>query len=270
MNLQDHSVWVIGAGFLGAALADACREAGSRVLTIDPAAVADLRGCAGDESLLRHVLQRLAPDMVFCCAATHGGSPEDYRRSYLEPVEKLVALLRGVRIVFCSSTSVYAGQGGETVSELSPPRAVSERSQILLQAEAVVLQSGGVVARLAPLYGPGRCELLRRYFKALPGLPGGAGRWLNYLHRDDAVQALLLLGTQPRLQEGLFNVCGESFTRETIYGMLEAAFHVEAAPETAAPSSRGVSDMHVDCSRLRALGWNPRRSMLTFAHEWIS
>lgn len=270
MNLQGHSVWVIGAGFLGAALADTCRVKGARVLTIDPAAVANLRGSAGDASLLRHALQRLVPDMVFCCAATHGGTPEDYRRAYLEPVEKLVGLLSGVRVVFCSSTSVYAGQGGGPVTEETPPRAVSERARILLQAEEVVLQGGGVVARLAPLYGPGRCELLRRFFKALPGLPGGDGRRLNYLHRDDAVQALLLLGTQPWLQEGLFNVSGESFTRSTIYGLLEAAFNIDAEPDAAAPSARGVSDMHVDSSRLRALGWRPKRNMLAFAHEWIS
>ena len=270
MNLQGHSVWVIGAGFLGAALADTCREAGARVLTIDPAAVANLRGSAGDEALLQHALQRLVPDMVFCCAATHGGTVEDYRRAYLEPVEKLVKLLCGTRVVFCSSTSVYAGRGGETVTEDSPSLAVSERAGILLQAEQVVLQGGGVVVRLASLYGPGRCELLRRFFKALPGVPGAASRRLNYLHRDDAVQALLLLGTQPWLQEGLFNVSGESFTKSAVYGLLEAAFNIEAEPESAAPSARGVSDMYVDCSRLRALGWSPQRSMLAFAHEWIS
>ncbi len=270
MKLPGHSVWIIGAGFLGSALADACREAGARVLTIDPAAVANLRGSAGDEALLRHALQRLVPDMVFCCAATHGGTAGDYRRAYLEPVEKLMPLLQGTRVVFCSSTSVYAGQGGETVTEDTPPRAASERAGILQQAENVVLQGGGVVARLAPLYGPGRCELLRRFFKALPGLPGAAGRRLNYLHRDDAVQALLLLGTQPWLQEGLFNVSGESFTKSSIYGLLETAFNIEAEPDAAEPSARGVSDMHVDSSRLRALGWSPQRSMLAFAHEWIS
>lgn len=270
MSLAHHSVWVIGAGFLGARLAEVCRESGARVLTIDPAAVAHLRGSAGDESLLRHALQRLQPDIVFCCAATHGGTADDYRRAYLEPVENLVRLLSGTRIVFCSSTSVYAGQGGETVTETTPPRADSERAGILLQAEEVVLQGGGVVARLAPLYGPGRCELLRRFFNALPGLPGGAGRRLNYLHREDAVAALLLLGTQPWLPHGLYNVSGESFTRSAIYGLLEAAFNIENEPEAAAASARGVSDMYVDCSRLRQLGWNPQQRMLAFAHEWIA
>ena len=67
-----------------------------------------------------------------------------------------------------------------------------------LEAEQAVLEQGGVVARLVPLYGPGRCELLRRYREGLPCLPGAPGRFMNYLHRDDAVSALLLLAVQQR------------------------------------------------------------------------
>lgn len=269
MMLEGHSVWVIGAGFLGSALAEACRVAGARVLTIDPAAVATLRGSAANESLLRHAWQRMVPDIVYCCTATHGGTAEDYRQAYLHPVGHLVRMLRGTRLVFCSSSSVYAGRGGVTVTEDTPPQADSECAQVLLQAEEVVLRGGGVVARLVPLYGPGRCELLRRFFQALPSLPGEARRRLNYVHRDDAVQALLLLGTQPWLQEGVFNVSGESFTKNTIYGLLEAAFAIEAESETSTPSPRGVSDMNVDCTRLRKLGWRPQYQMLSFAYEWM-
>lgn len=268
MNLQGHRVWVLGAGFLGSVLAESCREAGARVLTIDPAAVSGLRGSAADLVVLEHALERLVPDIVFCCTATRGGSAEDYRQSYLAPVQNLAKLLRRVRVVFCSSTSVYACRRGETVTEETPPCAESPRAGILLQAERVVLESGGVVARLAPLYGPGRCELLRRYFCALPGLPGTAGRLLNYLHRDDAVQALLLLGTRSWLPEGVFNVSGECFARGTVYAALEAEFGIAPEEEAMLPSLRGVSDMLVDCSRLRRLGWCPRWNMLAFAREW--
>lgn len=268
MNLQGHSVWVLGAGFLGSALAGACRTAGARVLTIDPAAVSCLRGTAADLAVLEHALERLVPDIVYCCTATRGGSAEDYRQAYLAPVLNLAQLLRQTRVVFCSSTSVYGACRGEVVTEATPPRAESPRAGILLQAERVVLESGGVVARLAPLFGPGRCELLRRYFCALPGLPGSAGRLLNYLHRDDAVQALLLLGIRPWLPEGVFNVSGECFARGEVYAALEAEFGIAPEEESMLPSLRGVSDMLVDCSLLRSLGWCPRWNMLAFAHEW--
>lgn len=268
MSLREHKIWVIGAGFLGSVLAEACRAEGAHVLTIDPDAVANLRGSAADPDLLRHALTRVVPDIVFCCTATHGGTAEDYHRAYLEPVVNLDHLLQGTRVVFCSSTSVYGGQGGETVTEDSPTRAETEKAQILLLAEEVVINSGGVVARLAPLYGPDRCELVRRFMKGLPGLPGEDSRVLNYLHVEDAADALMLLGTQPWLQDGVYNVSGESFSKKEIYSRLEEIFELDAVPESAEPSDRGVSDMRVDCSRLIELGWEPICTVEELARDW--
>lgn len=268
MSLRDHNIWVIGAGFLGSTLAEACRKEGAHVLTIDPDAVANLRGSAADMALLRHALQRLEPDIVFCCTATHGGSAEDYRSAYLAPVENLNQLLQGTRVVFCSSSSVYAGRNGETVTEESPARADSERARILLEAEAAVLRSGGVVARLAPLFGEERCELVRRFMQGLPCLPGSDSRVLNYLHVEDAADALLLLGTQSWLRDGIYNVSGECFTKKEIYSQLEALFGIEAEPSCSEASARGVSDMRVDCTRLRELGWEPICSVMELACEW--
>ena len=268
MSLRGHSIWVIGAGFLGSVLADSCRAEGARVLTIDPAAVANLRGSAAEESVLRHAMERLVPDIVFCCTATHGGSAEDYRCAYLKPAQNLNRLLRGSRVVFCSSSSVYAACHGGTVTEDSPTAAETERARVLLEAEAEVLKGGGVVARLVPLYGPGRCELVRRFMEGLPGLPGDDSRLLNYLHVEDAADALLLLGTQPWLQEGVFNVNGETFTRKEIYDRLSALTGLDVPPGASAPSVRGVSDMRVDCSRILELGWEPICTVEELASEW--
>lgn len=268
MSMRDHNIWVIGAGFLGSVLAEACRREGGHVLTIDPDAVASLRGSAADADLLRHALKRMVPDIVFCCTATHGGTAEDYRRAYLEPALNLDHLLEGTRVVFCSSTSVYGGRGGVVVTEESPVHAETERTEILLRAESVVLNSGGVVARLAPLYGEERCELVRRFMAGLPCLPGDDARILNYLHVEDAADALLLLGTQPWLQDGIYNVCGESFSKREIYERLEKLFGIEREPESSEPSVRGVSDMQVDCTRMRDLGWEPICSVMELATEW--
>lgn len=268
MSLCGHKIWVIGAGYLGSTLAEACRQEGAHVLTIDPAAVANLRGSAADAEVLRHALERMVPDTVFCCTATHGGTAEDYRKAYLEPALNLDHLLEGTRVVFCSSTSVYAGRGGEVITEDSPPKADSERAGILLRAETVILNSGGVVARLAPLYGEERCELVRRFREGLPALPGADDRVLNYLHVEDAADALLLLGTQPWLQYGVYNVCGESFTKKEIYAQLQEIFGIEPGPECSGPSQRGMSDMRVDCTRIRELGWEPICSVPELARDW--
>ncbi len=270
MSLRDHNIWVVGAGYLGAALAEACRLERAHVITIDPDAVATLRGSAADVDLLLHARSRLEPDIVFCCTATHGGEVEDYRNAYLAPVSALVNMLQGTRIVFCSSTSVYAGRNGESVTEETPAKADSERAAILLQTEELVLKSGGVVARLAPLYGPGRCELIRRFMLGLPRLPGEGTRLLNYLHLEDAMDALIMLGIQPWLREGLFNVSSECFTKADIYAQLEQVTGQDASLEDAPASVRGVSDMRVECPRMLELGWVPLCSMVEFVKEWNS
>ena len=259
------SAWVIGCGFLGSALAGACRAAGARVLTIDPAAPADVCGSAADDGVLLRAMAQLVPDVVFCCTATCGGSAEDYRRAYPAVVESLVRVLPAAsRVVFCSSTSLYAGACGQVVTEECPVCAATERAQHLFAAEEKTLAAGGVVARLVPLYGPGRCELLRRYRAGEPCLPGNPGRLMNYLHRDDAVAALLLLAGQG---SGVYNVCGETFSKAEIYARLQSELGLPVPQQESAPSVRGVSDMRVESTRLRALGWSPAHTLAGFAGE---
>ena len=263
---SDRQVWVVGSGFLGSALAAACRAAGECVLTIDPVAEADVQGSAAEKPVLQHALTRLVPHVVYCCTATHGGTAEDYRAAYSEVVAALVENLpASCRLVFCSSTSLYAAAQGERITEESPLLAATQRAQMLMAAESVVLEQGGVVARLVPLYGPGRCELVRRYLAGEPCLPGGAGRCMNYVHRDDAVAALRLLAADG---EGVYNLCGESFTKGEIYSRLQDAVGLSVPVQESAPSKRGMSDMVVDSTRLRSLGWMPQHDMLAFACQW--
>lgn len=268
MSLGGQCVWVVGAGFLGSVLAARGRESGARVLTIDAHALADVSGSAADAAVLRRAMDVLVPDVVFCCAATHGGTPGDYVQAYLEPVRQLGRVAGHARVVFCSSSSVYAARQGQVVTEETPLPAASGRAAILLDAESEVLRGGGVVARLAPLYGAARCELVRRFMERLPGLPGRDSRVLNYLHVEDAARALMLLASLPALTGQVFNVCGESFSRGDIYAGLEAVFGWKVAEVASEPSVRGVSDMRVDSSRLRSLGWSPRHTVLELAGQW--
>ena len=263
---SGRQVWVIGAGFLGSALAAACRAAGEQVLTIDPVAEADVQGSAAEKAVLQRALARMLPQVVYCCTATHGGTAEDYRAAYPEVVAALVEYLpASCRLVFCSSTSLYASAQGERITEAAPLLAAGERAQLLMAAESAVLGQGGVVARLVPLYGPGRCELVRRFLAGEPCLPGGAGRCMNYVHRDDAVAALRLLAAEGA---GVYNLCGESFTKGEIYACLQEATGLPVPAQESAPSKRGVSDMVVDTARLRSLGWVPQHDMLAFARQW--
>ncbi|MBQ4636067.1 MAG: NAD-dependent epimerase/dehydratase family protein [Akkermansia sp.] len=256
MSMQSaQRVWVVGHGFLGRVLADACRACGAAVLTIDPAAPADVCGAACDAAALLAAREQLMPTLVFCCMATHGGTAEQYRACYLDTVHALQRHCSGAKIIFCSSISVYGNCGGACITEQTPPRASGERAAVLLAAEQAVLVHGGVVARLAALYGEQRCELRRRHLAGEPQLPGAESRLLHYVHVEDAAAALLLISP---LSAALFNVCGAVFTKAAAYAALEQETGVPASATVAPASCRGGVNACVSSAKLLALGWSPR------------
>ncbi|MCQ2372064.1 MAG: hypothetical protein MJ058_08460 [Akkermansia sp.] len=240
-HTEPRPAWVIGTGFLGAELLRALPHA----VGIDCAAPADVQGDAADTAVLARAAGLLAPEWVFCCTATHGGDAAAYRHAYADVVS---ALPPHVRVVFCSSTSVEHADG--------------ELQRILRAAEEAVLARGGVVARLSALYGPDRCELLRRHLAGEPKLAGAPGRMLNYLHVQDAVAALLVLASVG--ESGRHTICGESFSKAEAYALLERLTGVPAADADAAPSHRGCGGEAADSSAIRALGWSPRHTFAEF------
>lgn len=258
MNPRAQRVWVLGHGFLGRVLAAHCRAAGAHVLSIDSAASAmpDLCADAAQTATLAVAAELSGgePAVVYCCLATHGGSVVDYRRSYLATAQNLVAAGLAARCVFCSSTSLYSG--------------MSERGLVLHQAESLVLDSGGAVARLAALYGSGRCELLRRHLAGEPCLAGSAERVLNYVHVEDAAAALQLLAkTQYR---DICAVCGQSFTKAAVYELLEHVTGVPVSAQSAMPSRRVASTHAVSAQKLYELGWRPQHTFADFVAAEIT
>ena len=255
MDAFVQRVWIVGAGFLGRALANVCRAAGAEVLTIDPLAEADVQGNAYDPAVMQRALQILSPQKIFCCMATHGGTVDEYCRCYLDTVQRLLMHVPEAQIIFCSSISVYGKGGGEVLTEDSVPTAEGERAKILLATETAVLGGGGVVARLAALYGEGRCELWRRHLAGEPQLYGAAERVLNYVQVQDAADALLLLARHAN--DGIFNVCGASFTKAEAYTQMERISGIARAATEAPPSRRGGVVHAVSSEKLQALGWQP-------------
>lgn len=259
----QRAVWIIGAGYLGSELALQGRSLGLRVLTIDKARPADVCGDAAQEQTLRRASELLpCPGTIFCCVATHGGDARAYRSAYESVASRLVCSVRtGCRLIFCSSTGVYEGKGGAVVTEECECPGGSERHRVLLRAEQEVLRAGETVLRLAPLYGPDRCELVRRYRSGESRLPGAEDRFLNYLHVDDAAAALLLL-SEVGNGRGLYNACGESLTIRQAYAMLrEELGEIPRSSVTHRATRREGTNQIVSSAKLRALGWEPRHSL---------
>ncbi len=218
MIAAAQPAWILGTGFLGSRL----RRLLPQSIGIDRAAPAEVQGDAADPAVLTRAESLMPPALIFCCLSTRGGEAAEYRRTYLDVVR---ALPVSARIIFCSSLSAGAG--------------ASEKAGILREAEQCVLARGGVVVRLAALYGEGRCELLRRHRAGEPRLAGKETRRLNYIHVDDAAAALLAAAAAP---SGIYAACGDCLSKSEAYALLEEVTGIPAAAESAPAGRRGLTD----------------------------
>ena len=207
-------------------------------------------------------------DAVIHCASSRGGGADDYRRVYLHGAKNLAAAFRDALLVFTSSTSVYAQTDGEWVTEQSAAEPERETGRILRETEDFVLAQGGIVARVAGIYGPGRSALLRKFLSGDAVLDPTSGRSANQAHRDDIAAALLLLVRRyvraPRLQNSqlrIFNVAdGNPLSVRSCYEWLAQELDRPLPAESTAelPRKRGNSNKRVCSAKLQALGWTPR------------
>lgn len=257
MTLGGHRVWILGYGFLGQVLADKCRAAGADVLSIDRSSATGADLCA-DSTAPATIAQAIemsggTPSVIFCCLSTRGGSVEDYRHCYLQTVQNLEAAHLLENCIFCSSSSIYG--------------AANERTAVLAECEQRILSFGGCVARLVPLYGPGRCELLRRHIAREPKLAGPPERVLNYVHVEDAASALMLLAE--REVSGYCDVCGESFTKSQIYAELERVTGIPASQTESLPGRRSYTSASISADTLRALGWVPEHRLINMVQGMV-
>jgi nucleoside-diphosphate-sugar epimerase len=142
--------------------------------------------------------------LVVHCASSGRGGSESYRTLFLNGSRNLFAALEVGHFLFVSSTSVYAQADGSSVNELSPAEPERMTGKILRRTEDLVLSQGGTVARLAGLYGPGRCLPLARLLAGDAIIEGEGERIMNSIYRDDAVSGLLFLAKLK--PSGIFNV----------------------------------------------------------------
>ena len=280
-------ILVVGCGFVGTAAADLFHaqgwtvaawthstESAGRLSSEKPYAVAahDITDADAIQTAAELLPGGVAPDVVIDCVSSgRGGGAEQYRRVYLEGARHLLGALRPTRFIFTGSTSVYAQVDGTWVDETSPAAPDRETGRILCGTEELVLAApGGMVARLAGIYGPGRSALLRKFLAGEALIEGDGTRWLNQIHRDDAAAALFRLA-QPDAAPGIYNAADDTpLAQFDLYHGL-ALLHGLPLPPTGPIDlhrKRGWTNKRVDNSRLCALGWRPAYpSFLDWARE---
>ena len=262
---------IAGCGFVGLATARLFHGAGWEVFGLThsiesanalasepfPAAPCDIADLAAVKSVAGKFGRE--PDAIIHCASSGRGGAAAYRGVYLDGARNLLDALAPKRFLFTSSTSVYAQADGGSVTEESPADPPRETGRILRETEQLVLARGGIVARLAGIYGPGRSVLLRKFFSGEAVIEGDGRRFVNQVHRDDIATALHVLAERGAAE--IYNVCdNEPATQREIYEWLAARFAKPLPPTGPIDPNRkrGWTNKRVSNARLRALGWSPK------------
>ena len=265
---------VIGCGYLGRRVAAAWLQAGQEVVALT-------RSTANAQELSRlgvcpvvgdicepATLAKLptAETVLFAVGfdRTSGRSQHEVYVDGLRNVLNQVAL-RCERFLYISSSSVYGQSAGEWVDETSPCEPVQSGGQCCLAAEALVREffpstkqtavqrPCANVLRLSGIYGPGRLLSRIESLRAGEPLTGQGEAWLNLIHVDDAVAAVL--ACEQRGQPGETYLISDDcpIRREEYYSQL--ARLVGAPPPVFAddqPAKRGSGGLNKRCSNKRA------------------
>ncbi|MEP6822483.1 MAG: NAD-dependent epimerase/dehydratase family protein [Chthoniobacterales bacterium] len=219
----------------------------------------------------RSAVERHASEFeaVIQSASSRGGGADAYRKIYLESAQHLRAVFPEALHLFTSSTSVYAQSDGEWVTEESPAEPERETGRVLRATEEFVLEGGGIVARLAGIYGPSRSALLRKFLEGTAVIDPNADRFVNQIHRDDLAAGLVLLARkhlgEPPVNDSrdrrIFNVADNHPTSlRQCYEWLAQRLERPLPPKQTSVEERrrGNSNKRVSSARLQALGWEPR------------
>lgn len=253
-----------GHGYLGQAISREFLAAGWEVAATSLSGGDGTRSCDLSAADQVAALADERPDFIVHCAASGRGGPDAYRAVYLEGCRHLIATFPEVPLLFTSSTSVYAQIDGSVVTEESAAEPDRETGLILRETEEQVLASGGIVTRLAGIYGPERSVILKKFLSGEAVIEEDGRRYLNQIHRDDAARAILHLASSrfeiSNLKSQIFNISdSHPLTQLETYTSLASLFDKPLPPSGPRDLNRkrGWTHKRVSNAKLRATGWEP-------------
>ena len=260
-------ILIAGCGYVGAATADLFHSAGWNVegwvrskesaarLSAKPYSI-DAVDISQSGEVAKHAE---AFDAVIHCASSRGGDTEAYRQIYLNGACHLIETFPKAKILFTSSTSVYAQCDGAWVTEESATEPVRQTSRILLEVEKLILEKGGIVARVAGIYGPQRSALLSKFLNGTATADPNNDRFVNQVHRDDIASALFrLLSREAPASAQIYNVVDDQpILQSECYHWLAQRLKRPLPPirKSEQLRKRGDTNKRVSNTKLRRSGW---------------
>lgn len=183
-----------------------------------------------------------------------------YQAIYIDALTRLLDALpaptANLRLVFVSSTAVYAQDSGERIDESSACEPLAFNGRLLLAAEqsAAAQVADCVRLRLSGLYGPGRHWLLRRVRTGAAIAPGC--HWTNRIHLADAGALGALLATTAQPPCCVVGVDDLPAPEHEVLDWIAARLQLPPPARLAGPVIETGKRL---CNQLsRSLGWQPR------------
>ena len=271
--MSKASVLIVGCGDVGGRLATQLLDTDWQVYglrrSIDrlPAGVIGVAGDLFSEQCPTQWPAGQIDYVVYSAAATEHDEA-GYQAAYVDGLKNTLSWLeqhgqRPKRLLFVSSSGVYAQKDGEWVDETSPALSTNYSGRIILDAERVALNSGiaASVVRLTGIYGPGREWLLGQVRKGYrvevePPLYG------NRIHADDAAGLLAFVLEADRQGKALDDCyIGVDNAPAPLAEVVDWLRERLGITEWAAQASvRRAGSKRCSNARAKALGWEPRYS----------
>ncbi|KZN64141.1 hypothetical protein [Pseudoalteromonas luteoviolacea] len=248
---MSNKLVVLGAGWLGNALAQDAKSAGWQVEATRRTAdnQTQISAFCLTDSGLHHTLT--LNDAYWVCAIPPRMRQAD--SNYLETLQHALTTAQNMAckgFILCSSTAVYDTADGVYTEQSTLSERDSKRQQVLQGAEDLVRNAGGKIVRLAGLVGPER-EPGR--FISGKHLSSSSQASVNMLHQQDAVNGLMCIVENWSNAQDIYNLCHPAHPTKHDYYQKHCTTHGSIPPTF---SSEVKSERIIDGSAVCQLGFS--------------
>lgn len=195
---------IIGCGYVGSAVAKHWRAQGLDVLvtTTRQGRVAALSELSSRVEVLkaseRDRLKAILRDrqvVLLCVASKRDGNYADIHLGTAKAMAQVLPDTAVEQLIYTSTCSVYGEHNGAWVTELMPPRPLTDNGKIIEHTEETLLSATTpgrkvCILRLGGIYGPGRT--LEKIYSRAAGTtrPGKGEEGTNWVHLNDIVGSI--------------------------------------------------------------------------------